>query len=403
MLRRIEDYIPVVGHGVIADIHRKAKKLYHRHIIHFNSTFLGGGVAEILSRLIPMMNDTGIQTGWRVLHGNLSFYELTKKFHNGLQSADIELSEEEKKLYYEVNQGFSTYTHIDHDCVIVHDPQPLPIILNYKKHQPWIWRCHIDITNPDKELWEYLKTFLLRYDVMIISSDDYRKQDLPVEQRIIPPAIDPLSLKNRELSDNEISEYINNAGIPTDKPIITQVSRMDLWKDPEGVLEIYKRVREKVDCRLLYCYNLATDDPEGMEIYSRLYEKAKDLIKTNDVVFVMGNNETLVNAVQTFSDVIIQKSTREGFCLAITEALWKATPVVASKVGGIPMQIQDGKTGFLLEPDDFDGFAEIIISLLKDKKYAKEIGRAGKEFVRKNFLLTRLMINYLELINELVN
>jgi trehalose synthase len=402
MLRRIEDYISVAGHEVIADLHRKAKKLYHKHVIHFNSTFLGGGVAEILSRFIPLMNDVGVESGWRVLHGNASFYELTKKFHNGLQSADITFTEEEKKLYYDVNQGFSSYTHIDHDCVVVHDPQPLPIILNFSKQQPWIWRCHIDISNPNEKLWEYLKAFLLRYDVIIISSKDYRKKDLPVDQRVIPPAIDPLSLKNRELSEKEIAEYIKHAEIPTDKPIITQVSRMDLWKDPEGVLEIYKRVREKVDCRLLYCYNLATDDPEGMEIYTRLYEKAKEYVKNNDVIFVMGNNETLVNAIQTFSDVIIQKSIKEGFCLAVTEALWKATPVVASRVGGIPQQIHDKKTGFLLDPYDIDGFADVIIKLLKDKKYANEIGKAGKEFVRKNFLLTRLMSNYLDLIHELM-
>ena len=402
MLRKIEDYIPVVGDNVIAELHRKAKKLYNKHIIHINSTFMGGGVAEILSRLIPMMNDVGVDTGWRVLHGNASFYELTKKFHNGLQGADINFTEEEKKMYYDVNEGFASYTHIHHDCVVVHDPQPLPFIHNFKKRQPWIWRCHIDLTNPNKKLWNFLESFLLRYDLIIVSNKDYIKKDIPIDQRIIPPAIDPLSAKNRELTEEEIAHYIKHAGIPTDKPIITQVSRMDIWKDPEGVLEIYQKVREKVDCRLLYCYNLATDDPEGMDIYTRLFEKAKDLVEKNDVIFIIGNNESLVNAIQSFSEVIIQKSIREGFCLTVTEAAWKGTPVVASNIGGIPVQIQDGKTGFLLDPYDYDGFANKIIDLLKDKKLAKEMGKNAKEFIRKNFLITRLMANYLDLIYELI-
>lgn len=402
MLRRIEDYIPVVGDNVIAELNRKARKLYNKHVIHINSTFMGGGVAEILSTLVPMMNDAGVDAGWRVLHGNAAFYELTKKFHNGLQGADIDFTEEEAKMYYDVNQGFASYTHINHNCVIVHDPQPLPFIHNIKKRQPWIWRCHIDLTKPNAKLWNFLKTFLPRYDRVIVSSKDYVQDDVPVDQVVIPPAIDPLSLKNRELTEAEIMNYAKNAHIPTDKPILTQVSRMDKWKDPEGVLEVYQRVREKVDCRLLFCYNLATDDPEGMEIYTRIYEKAKKLVEQNDVVFVIGNNESLVNAIQSVSDVIIQKSTKEGFCLAVTEALWKGTPVVASKIGGIPIQIQDGKTGFLLDPYDYDGFAEKIVALLKDKKMAKEIGNNAKEFVREHFCMTRLMGDYLDLIHELV-
>ncbi|MGA1868890.1 MAG: glycosyltransferase [bacterium] len=403
MLRMLEDYIEVVGDTIIADIHKKARKLYNKHIIQINSTFIGGGVAEILSCLVPMMNDVGIDTGWRVVHGNAAFYNITKKIHNGLQSAPIQLSNMEKKLYGEVNEEFASYTHIGHDCVIMHDPQPLPLIYYFKKRQPWIWRCHIDLSDPNRELWEFLKNFMLRYDVIIISREEYKKKDLPVEQRVIPPAIDPLSIKNRIMSKRDIASYIKNTCIPTDKPIITQVSRMDIWKDPEGVLEIYNKVREKVDCRLLYCYNLASDDPEGIEIYNRILEKAKDMVKKNDVLFVMGNNEFLVNAIQSISSVIIQKSTKEGFCLAVTESLWKAKPVVASRVGGIPSQIIDGVTGFLIEPYDYQGFADRIITLLRNKKLAEEMGQRAREFVRENFLVTRLMGNYLDLINELVN
>ncbi len=402
MLRKMEDYREVVGDAIIADLVKKARRLYNRHIIQINSTFIGGGVAEILSRLVPMMNDEGIDTGWRVLHGNAIFYDMTKKFHNGLQSADIKISEEEKQLFVEISEEFSSYTHIHHDCVVIHDPQPLPLIRYYKKRQPWIWRCHIDISEPNKKLWDFLKSFMLRYDIIIVSAEEYKKKDLPVEQRVIAPAIDPLSLKNRAMKEKEIAKYIKQSGIPTDKPIITQVSRMDKWKDPEGVLEVYEHVRKKVDCRLLYCFNIASDDPEGMEIYTRLRERSANLVEKKDVLFVMGNNEFLVNAIQSFSDVIIQKSTKEGFCLAITESLWKSKPVVASSVGGIPLQINDGDSGFLVDPFDFDGFADRIVEILKNKKLAEKLGRKAKEFVRENFLITRLMRDYLDLIHELV-
>jgi trehalose synthase len=402
MRRKIEDYIPIVNDGVIAELHKKAKKLLKKHILHINSTFMGGGVAEILYNLVPMMNDAGVLTGWRVLHGNAVFYEITKKFHNGLQGEDITVSDMDKRIYAEVNESFSTYTHVDHDCVIVHDPQPLPFIVNSRKQQPWIWRCHIDLSAPNKELWDFLKRFMLRYDVIIVSSESYKKKDLPVDQRIIAPAIDPLASKNIELPPDMISKYLKQAKVPLDKPIITQVSRMDKWKDPEGVLEVYEKVRKKVDCRLLYCYNLATDDPEGMEIYSRIFEKTKDLRKRKDVLFVLGNNEFLVNAIQTHSDVIVQKSTREGFCLSVTEALWKGTPVVGSNIGGIPQQIVDGKSGYLADPHDYQEFADKIVELLKNRKLAQKMGQNAKEFVRRNFLITRLMGNYLDLIYELM-
>ncbi|MGA1824224.1 MAG: glycosyltransferase [bacterium] len=403
MLRMLEDYIEVVGDNIVADIHKKARKLYDKHIIQINSTFIGGGVAEILSCLVPMMNDVGIDTGWRVVHGNAAFYNITKKIHNGLQSAEMDLSDMERELYTEVNEEFASYTHLNHDCIIMHDPQPLPLIHYIKKRQPWIWRCHIDLSEPNKKLWEFLKNFMLRYDVIIISREEYKKKDLPVAQRVIAPAIDPLSIKNHSMSEQDIAYYIKEACIPTDKPIITQVSRMDIWKDPEGVLEIYEKVRKKVDCRLLYCYNLASDDPEGMEIYNRILHKAKDLVEKGDVLFVMGNNEFLVNAIQRISSVIIQKSTKEGFCLAVTESLWKSKPVVASRVGGIPSQIVDGVTGFLVDPYDYDGFSDRIISLLHDEKLADEMGKKAKEYVRENFLVTRLMGDYLDLINELIN
>jgi trehalose synthase len=353
--------------------------------------------------MVPFINEVGLDAEWRTIHGSPAFFDVTKSFHNAMQGGKLKLTENIKSLYMDINQEYARFSHLNmYDAIIVHDPQPLPLIKFYRKQQPWIWRCHIDITNPNPELWDFLKKFMIRYDVIVVSSDKYKKADLPVPQKIIPPAIDPLSRKNQELSETEILKYIKDANIPTDKPLITQVSRMDLWKDPEGVLEVFKLVKEKVDCRLLYCYNLATDDPEGMKIYDRVYKKAKKYSENGDVLFVVGNNELMVNAIQRFSTVIIQKSTKEGFGLVVTEALWKGKPVVAGNVGGIPQQIKDGNTGFLVNPHDYKAFADKVVKLLKDPKLATEMGKRAKEFVRKNFLTTRLISDYLDLIAEVL-
>lgn len=399
---RLEDFRHIVPDETLAEIYSRAKGLYGKNIVHVNAAYQGGGVAEILYSLVLLMNDVGINTGWRILHGSQEFFEITKSFHNALQGANFNLSERKKHLYLQVNENFSTFTHLDHDCVIVHDPQPLSLIRSYRKHQPWIWRCHIDLTNPHEELWDFLKGFLFKYDQVVFSSEKYFKKDLPVDQRLISPAINPLSQKNKDISDKTILEHITKAGIPTDKPIITQVSRLDPWKDPEGVIDVFKLVKEKVDCRLVFCYNVASDDPEGLRMYNKVYKKANRLVKNGEILFVVGNNETLVNAIQRFSNIIIQKSTKEGFCLCVTEALWKGTPVVASNVGGIPTQIEDGKNGFLLEPKDNEGFADRIIHLLKNPEEGKNLGRQGKETVREKFLITRLLSDYLYMLNSII-
>lgn len=399
---RLEDFRHIVPDETLAEIYARARNLLGKKIVHLNATYQGGGVAEILYSLVMLMNDIGIDAGWRILHGSQEFFEVTKSFHNALQGAPLELTEEKKELYIRVNENFGRFTHLDHDCVIIHDPQPLSLIRSYRKRQPWIWRCHIDVTEPHAELWDFLKGFMLKYDEVIFSSEKYFKQDLPVDQRLVMPAINPLSQKNSDMSNELMREYITQAGIPTDKPLMTQVSRLDPWKDPEGVIEVFKKVKEKVDCRLLFCYNAASDDPEGLRIYNRVHKKAIDLVKTKDVLFVVGNNENLVNAIQRFSDVIIQKSTKEGFCLCVTEALWKGTPVVASNVGGIPMQIKDGQNGYLLEPKDFDGFAERIVHLLKNPEEGKKIGDEGRKTVRDKFLITRLLSDYLYMLNAVM-
>lgn len=403
MRTSIEDYISIVGEAAVAALHKKAGRIYNKHGLHLNSTFQGGGVAEILSRLIPMMNDISVETGWRILHGNPAFFDVTKKFHNALQGADVEISDGELELYLEINEEFAHYSHIDHDFVFVHDPQPLPFIRFFDKRQPWIWRCHIDITKPSEQLWRFLKRYVLRYDMVIISSELYRKEDLPVDQRIIAPAIDPLALKNRDMEEQEIKSYLEDLELPLDKPIISQVSRMDPWKDPEGVLDVFEKVKRKVDCRLLFCYNLASDDPEGMNIYNRVKDKTRQMFSDDEVLFVVGNNDNLVNAIQRFSSVIIQKSIREGFCLTVTEALWKGKPVVATTAGGIPTQIEDGANGFLVDPHDIDGCAERVIEILQNPSLNTELGNKARETVREKFLTTRLMSDHLDVIDELTN
>jgi trehalose synthase len=399
---RLEDFRYIVPDEKLAEIYARARGLYGKHIVHLNATYQGGGVAEVLYSLVMLMNDVGIDTGWRILHGSQEFFEITKSFHNALQGAKLNLSERKKSVYLQVNDNFARFTHLYHDCVIVHDPQPLSLIRSYRKNQPWIWRCHIDLTDPHKELWDFLKGFVLKYDQVVFSSEKYFKQDLPVDQRLMFPAINPLSPKNRDISEKTIMEHITSVAIPTDKPIITQVSRLDPWKDPEGVIDVFKLVKEQVDCRLVFCYNVASDDPEGLRMYEKISKKAKSLTKSGDIVFVVGNNETLVNAVQRFSSVIIQKSTREGFCLAVTEALWKEKPVVASNVGGIPVQIEDGKNGFLLEPKDTEGFADRIIHLLKNPKEREIMGHHAKNTVREKFLIIRLLSDYLYMLNAIL-
>jgi len=402
-MKSLDDYLTIVGEKVIGEIHRKARHLINKHIVNINSTAYGGGVAEILNNLIILLNDIAVDSGWRVLIGTSDFFTITKKFHNALQGQDINLTANKKQLYMDTNERFGRFTHLDHDCVIIHDPQPLPLIKIKKKIQPWVWRCHIDITDPNPELWAYLKAFILRYDLIVISSERYRKSDIPIEQRIIHPSIDPLSMKNIDLSDDTLASTLKKNSIPLDKPLITQVSRFDPWKDPEGVLKVFEHVKQTVDCRLVFCYNMAPDDPEGIIIYNKMKKAASKHLENGDVLFVLGDNQMLVNSLQKVSSVILQKSIREGFGLTVSEAMWKGTPVVASNVGGITEQVIDGETGLLVDPHDFSACADRVTALLKDPEMAKDMGRKAREHVRKNFLITRHLNDYLGLLIDLFN
>jgi trehalose synthase len=296
------------------------------------------------------------------------------------------------------------FTHLEqHDLVIIHDPQPLPLISFYKKTQPWIFRCHIDISNPNKEVWEYLKGFIQKYDHFVVSLPEYKKDDLDISQTIIHPAIDPLTAKNKPVSDAKITKYIEKFGIDCKKPMISQVSRFDPWKDPIGVVKVFERVRKKTSCQLVLLGQFATDDPEGHKILMSLQKKVDKSPFKNDIKLLVVDNAFLVNCLQRASAVVIQKSLKEGFGLTVTEALYKGTPVVASNVGGIPLQVIDGENGFLHNPHDLNGFSKSIIKLLKDEKLRATMGKAGKEHVKKNFLITRLMLDWLHLMNKVLS
>ncbi len=400
-MRGLEDYREIVGDDIIAEIYRLARPLYGKKILHINSTYYGGGVAELLSSIVLIFNSIGLDTDWRTLRGSPEFFNITKKFHNAIQGEPIRMTDIKTSIYIENNQDFASYCKIDADCVIIHDPQPLPLIRFYKKRQPWIWRCHVDMSHPNEDLWNLLKGFILAYDRIIVSDEHYVRRDLPVKYSIIDPAIDPLSSKNKDIPDELIEKTFQKYGIPTDLPIITQISRFDKWKDPENLIEVYKLVQKECKCRLVLCGSMATDDPEGWEIFESTRNKAKDYLDNKDVILITLEDNILVNALQRKSSVVIQKSIREGFGLTVTEALWKARPVVASNVGGIPRQIIDNKTGFLIDPMDIEGCSNIIISILKHPKIGTYLGTHGKEHVRKNFLITRHVIDELKLLNRI--
>ena len=399
----LEDYRSIVGDQVIAEIYHRARVLKNRHIVQINSTYQGGGVAEMLSSLIPLMNYVGVKSGWRILHGNPDFFGITKKFHNALHGERINLTPIKKQIYLQTNEQFSIFTHMTHDCIIVHDPQPLPLINYYPKTQPWIWRCHVDLSAPDPELWKYFKKFLLRYDMVIVSNEKYVQPDLAVEQRVCPPAIDPCSSKNMDLPVPVMKKYLKKFGIPTDKPIIAQISRFDKWKNPEKVIDIFREVKKKVDCRLVLCGSMATDDPEGLEIFSRIQDNTKSLTPNRDVILITNENNILVNAIQRAASVIIQRSSKEGFGLTVTEALWKEKPVVASNIGGILLQIEDGVSGYLVDPDDTGGFVKRTVELLEHPDLGRQMGRKGKETVREKYLITRLLLDHLVFVRDAID
>jgi trehalose synthase len=389
---QVEDYKQFVGTETIKRIREKARLLQDLHVVNVNSTYYGGGVSQLLSSSTLLMNSLGIKTGWRAIHGPPDFFSVTKKIHNALQGGKINLTNRKMQLYEQVVYENAIRNHLDHDVVIIHDPQPLPMINHYRKDCPWIWRCHIDLSHPNRELWNYLLPFIEKYDAVILSSKDYR-QELKTPQLFFMPAIDPFSITNRELTQEEIDERLSYHNIPTDLPLVVQISRFDRWKDPEGVIKAFKLAKKEVNCTLVLLGNVATDDPEGTEVYQSLLDSQEERI-----IILSRQDGALVNALQRRAAVVLQKSIREGFGLTVAEAMWKGTPVIGGNVGGIRYQIEDGVNGFLVS--SIEEAAERIVQLIKNRELCERLGQKAKETVRQKFLLTRYLEQYLDLLNS---
>ena len=391
-LASIEDYEALIGAEAVERIGRKVQRVRDLHVVNVNSTYYGGGVAEILSSLTLLMNAAGIKTGWRVIQGRPEFFSITKKIHNALQGGSINLSELKRNIYEEVVFENAVRLHLDHDLVIVHDPQPLPLIRFLRKRAPWVWRCHVDLSAPNADLWAYLASFIEGYDAVVLSLPEYA-QKLTTPQRFMMPAINPFATVNRPLSEADIAGRLDHYGIPTDLPLVVQVSRFDKWKDPQGVIEAFNLVRKELDARLVLVGNVATDDPEGQAVFESLLTRSDEQVRILSV-----QDSVLVNALQRRAAVVLQKSIREGFGLTVTEAMWKGAAVVGGRVGGIRHQIEDGVSGFLV--GTVAEAAARIVQLLKDEKLRRSLGARARETVRERFLMTRLMEDWLDLIDS---
>ncbi|MFY9402830.1 MAG: glycosyltransferase [Candidatus Omnitrophota bacterium] len=388
-MAKLKDYTPIVGESIIEDLMLLAKRLEGKTIQHINSTAVGGGVAEILTRAVPLLNEMGINTKWDVIKGGEEFFEVTKKFHNALHGRLEEITERDFDIFVEVGEenikGMDTYG----DIVFVHDPQPI-VLVNKRARNKWLWRCHIDVSNPNQKVWGFLMDYIVKYDSAVFSAPSF-SQRLPIRQFLISPSIDPLSDKNKELPQELIDSVLKKYGIKKDKPIITQISRFDRLKDPVGVVQAYLQVKKYIDCQLILAGGTASDDPEGLQVLEEVRERAKE---DKDIhILLLPQNDIEVNALQRSSDVIVQKSIKEGFGLTVAEALWKAKPVVASNVGGIPLQIKHKYSGLLCH--SIDGAAFAIKQLLNSPVYARKLGENGRENIRNNFLLTRHLKEYI--------
>ncbi len=384
----IEDYAPLIGDEALERILHKAHRLRDLRVLHLSSTFYGGGVAEMLSSTTLLARSLGIKADWRLIQGSPDFFNVTKKIHNALQGAEINLTDLKKEVYEEIVVQNALRMELDYDFVIVHDPQPLPLIMHHRRTCPWIWRCHVDLSHPNPAVWEYLLPFINEYNAVVLSLPEYAQPIAP-PQAFIMPAINPFSLKNGDLDEAAIEDRLEHYGIPADKPIVAQISRFDRWKDPEGVIQAFHQVEREVDARLVLLGNIATDDPEGQEVF-------EELLKHKDGVIIRtAEDSALVNALQRRATVVLQKSLREGFGLTVTEAMWKGAAVIGGRCGGISHQIEDGTNGFLVS--SVDEAAARIVQLLRDSALRERLGHEARETVRERFLMSRLIEQYLDL------
>lgn len=396
----LADYAPIVGEEVVGQLYRLAEHLQGRRFVHINSTAVGGGVAEILTRAVPLLNQLGLETTWEVITGDHAFFEVTKTFHNGLQGFKVQLTPSMLEHYREVNRENARRFTWEADVVFVHDPQPAYLIEDLRpRARSWVWRCHVDVSRPNLAVWRFLREIVKKYDASVFSMSQFA-QNLPHPQYLIRPSIDPLSEKNRDLTEEEIRAVLQRLGIEKDKPLILQISRFDSFKDPLGVIQAFKLVRRHTPCKLVLAGGEATDDPEGPEILAQVQEAAHG--DPDIQVFLLppdAHHE--VNALQRAADIIVQKSTREGFGLTVTEAMWKGKPVIGGAVGGIVLQLRDYHTGFLVHSPE--GCAFRIRYLLHRPEMARRLGQTAREFVRTHFLITRHIRDYLTLMILLDN
>ena len=400
MSEHLESYRTVVGAQVLDELLLLADRVRHRRLQHINSTSVGGGVAEILSRMVPLLRDLGIDTRWDVIKGNQAFFAVTKAFHNALHGGNEVISKEMLQVFRDTTEMNLRDFDAFGDVVMVHDPQPVGLITQRSAvGGRWLWRCHIDISTPDPRVWGFLKQYVSQYDASIFSMPDFA-QRLSIPQFMVPPSIDPLSDKNRDLSDAEVQAVVERYELDPERPIVTQISRFDRLKDPLGVLEAYRLVRRRHDCQLLLAGGGATDDPEGQEVLQEVKEAAGD-DRDIHVIELPPFSDLDINALVRGSTVVIQKSIKEGFGLTVTEALWKRKPVIGGAVGGIRLQLLNGVTGFLVHSPE--GTANRIIELLADREMREAIGDAGHRYVKDNFLTTRHIRDYLLLMLAIEN
>ncbi len=387
----LESYIPIVGASTIDELSLLAERLRGVSVQNINSTAVGGGVAEILTRMVPLLKDLGVDARWDVIKGNEKFFEVTKKMHNALHGVDVTITNAEYDVFLDVTRTNAAEMQFG-DIVFVHDPQPIGLI----EHRPdlssrWVWRCHVDFSRPDPAVWSFLERFLRSYDCAVFSAPAFARQ-LPIPQVLIPPSIDPLSDKNRDLPDDVVDAVFNRFLIDRSRPVVTQISRFDYLKDPLGVIKAYRLAKRRVDCQLVLAGGGATDDPEGPTLMRQVQEEAN---KDPDifVLFLPPASDVEINALQRGSTVILQKSLREGFGLTVAEALWKGKPTIAGAVGGIPLQITHKYSGILTT--SIEGTAHWIRQLIQEPRYAEGLGRNGHEHIRNNFLITRHLKDYL--------
>ena len=382
----------MVGRSVIEELRLLGEKLSGKVVQNINSTLTGGGVAEILSRMMPLLQQVGIDARWNVIKGSQEFFQVTKKLHNALHGREENLSSEELALFLETNRKNMEEMNLYGDILFIHDLQPVALVEKKKNlGRKWVWRCHVDVSNPRQEAWGFIRRFVIQYDAAVFSAPGFA-QELPIRQFLIPPSIDPLSDKNKELPEGVINSVLAKYDIPRDKPIITQISRFDHLKDPIGVIQAFELVRKSLDCRLVLAGGIATDDPESDRVLVEVKERAAGNPDIHVLLIPPGSNIE-INALQRASTVVVQKSLREGFGLTVSEALWKAKPVVASAVGGLTLQVKNKLTGLLCH--GIEGTAYALRQLLSNPEYARWLGQNGREHVRQNFLITRHLKEYL--------